>query len=182
MSLQDKIKKIINVISDTDIDEIEITSFWGAQKIRLSKSLSSTDIEEKKQTTVKKVLTENSFTDKSSIEVNTLDSEPLESSNLVTTSNVEINKDSKSENFNDEDLIYQKAPLVGTFYASAKPGEPAFVKEGDEVVKGQLICIIEAMKIFNEIESDFTGTIVEIQIEDQNPVEFNQPIFSIREK
>ena len=187
MSLQDKIKKIINVISDTDINEIEITSFWGAQKIRLSKSLNSTVNEEKKQTSVKEVLTENSFTDnptkvKSSIEENTLDSEPLESSNLETTFDVEKNKDSELGNFNDEDLIYQKAPLVGTFYASAKPGEPAFVKEGDEVVKGQLICIIEAMKIFNEIESDFTGTIVEIQIEDQNPVEFNQPIFSIREK
>ena len=70
---------------------------------------------------------------------------------------------------------------MGTFYLSSKPGEPPFVSVGDKVSKGQTLCIIEAMKIFNEIESDFDGTIIEVLAEDAQPVEFNQPIFSIKE-
>ena len=72
------------------------------------------------------------------------------------------NKSEKTIIVDEEDLDYQKAPLVGTFYTSSKPGEPVFVNVGDKVSKGQVLCIIEAMKIFNEIESDFDGIIVEI--------------------
>ena len=88
--------------------------------------------------------------------------------------------DEKTIIVDEEDLDYQKAPLVGTFYTSSKPGEPVFVNVGDKVSKGQVLCIIEAMKIFNEIESDFDGIIVEILAEDSSPVEFNQSIFSIK--
>ena len=179
MSLQDKIKKIINVISDTDINEIEITSFWGAQKIRLSKSLKTSSNERIVESKVKEVIIDSSKTENlkaveepSKLEVKKND--PLVSS--------KVKEENATKSYSEEELTYQKAPLVGTFYSSAKPGEPTFVKEGDEVVKGQVICIIEAMKIFNEIESDFDGTIVEILIEDQNPVEFNQSMFSIKEK
>ena len=79
-----------------------------------------------------------------------------------------------------KNLIYQNAPLVGTFYISPKPGEPPFIEVGQKVAKGQTLCIIEAMKIFNEIESEYDGEVVEILINDSSPVEFNQPIFSIR--
>ncbi len=68
------------------------------------------------------------------------------------------------------------APIVGTFYAAASPESPPFIKVGDRLSKGQTICIIEAMKIMNEIESDVDGTVVEILADNATPVEFNQPL------
>jgi acetyl-CoA carboxylase biotin carboxyl carrier protein len=72
-----------------------------------------------------------------------------------------------------------KAPMVGTFYRSAGPDKPVFVKPGDKVKKGQVICIIEAMKLFNEIECEMDGTIVKVLAEDASPIEFDQPMFII---
>ena len=71
------------------------------------------------------------------------------------------------------------APLVGTFYQSAKPGTPPFVKEGDKITKGQIICIIEAMKIFNEIEAEHSGIVMKILVQDGTPVEYGQPLMII---
>ncbi|MCH8024531.1 MAG: acetyl-CoA carboxylase biotin carboxyl carrier protein, partial [Candidatus Marinimicrobia bacterium] len=68
------------------------------------------------------------------------------------------------------------APIVGTFYAAASPESPPFIKVGDRLTTGQTICIIEAMKIMNEIESDVDGTVVEILPDNATPVEFNQPL------
>ena len=73
----------------------------------------------------------------------------------------------------------QKAPLVGTVYLSPKPGEDNFISEGEKVSKGDTICIIEAMKIFNEIESEISGTVKAINVNNESPVEFGQPIFEI---
>lgn len=72
-----------------------------------------------------------------------------------------------------------KCPMAGTFYRSPAPGEPSFVKVGDKVQKGQVVCIIEAMKLMNEIEADQTGTIVEIIAEDGKPVSVDTPLFVI---
>lgn len=72
-----------------------------------------------------------------------------------------------------------KAPMVGTFYRSAGPDKEAFVRVGDKVQKGQTLCIIEAMKLFNEIEAEFAGTVMEILAENAAPVEFDQPLFVI---
>ncbi|CAJ1947074.1 unnamed protein product [Sphenostylis stenocarpa] len=72
-----------------------------------------------------------------------------------------------------------KSPMAGTFYRSPAPGEPAFVKVGDKVTKGQVICIIEAMKLMNEIEADQSGTIAEILIDDGKPVSLDTPLFVI---
>ena len=74
-----------------------------------------------------------------------------------------------------------KAPMVGTFYRSAGPDKEPFVKVGDRVQKGQTICIIEAMKLFNEIEAEISGTVVDILIENAKPVEFDQPLFVVAE-
>ena len=76
-----------------------------------------------------------------------------------------------------EDVI--KAPMIGTFYRSASPEKPPFVKVGDRIEKGQTICIIEAMKLFNEIEAEKSGTITKILIDDATPVEYDQPIMEI---
>jgi len=73
--------------------------------------------------------------------------------------------------------IEVKSPIVGTFYRSAGPDKPAFVKVGDVVNAGSVVCIIEAMKLFNEIESEVTGTVVKVLVEDASPVEYDQVLF-----
>lgn len=75
-----------------------------------------------------------------------------------------------------------KSPIVGTFYRSAGPDKEVFVKVGDDIQVGTVLCIIEAMKLFNEIESEFAGRIVKILVEDASPVEFDQPLFLIEPK
>jgi acetyl-CoA carboxylase biotin carboxyl carrier protein len=76
-------------------------------------------------------------------------------------------------------LIEVKAPMIGTFYRSAGPDKPNFVEIGDELSEGQTICILEAMKLFNEIESEVSGRIVKILVEDATPVEYDQPLFLV---
>ena len=72
-----------------------------------------------------------------------------------------------------------KSPMIGTFYRSANPDTPPFVSVGDEVKVGQGICIIEAMKLFNEIEAEVAGKITQILVDDASPVEYDQPLFTI---
>lgn len=76
-------------------------------------------------------------------------------------------------------LITVKSPMIGTFYRSAGPDKPAFVEVGDEVSVGKVLCIVEAMKLFNEIESEVSGKIVKILVENATPVEFDQPLFLV---
>ena len=79
-----------------------------------------------------------------------------------------------------EELHIVKSPIVGTFYEAPAPGAPPFVKPGDSVQAGQVMCIIEAMKLMNEIESDASGEVVKILAANGKPVEYGQPLFSIR--
>ena len=72
-----------------------------------------------------------------------------------------------------------KSPMIGTFYRSASPDKPFFVNVGDEVKNGQVVCIIEAMKLFNEIESEVSGKIVKILVDNASPVEYDQPLFLV---
>jgi acetyl-CoA carboxylase biotin carboxyl carrier protein len=72
-----------------------------------------------------------------------------------------------------------KSPMIGTFYRSSNPDTPAFVSVGDKVTKGQTVCIIEAMKLFNEIESEVSGTIVKVLLENATPVEYDQVLFIV---
>lgn len=80
----------------------------------------------------------------------------------------------------EEDLIVIKSPMVGTFYRAPAPDADLFVEEGDKVSRGQVLCIIEAMKIMNEIESEHVGTVAQIHVENSAPVEYGQPIFSLK--
>ena len=79
-----------------------------------------------------------------------------------------------------EDLHTIKSPIVGTFYSAASPGAPPFVKVGDMIQVGQVVCIIEAMKLMNEIEADVSGELVRVLIENGQPVEYGQGLFAIR--
>ncbi len=80
----------------------------------------------------------------------------------------------------EEDLHTVKSPIVGTFYATPNPNSPPFVKVGDRVKAGQVLCIVEAMKLMNEIESDAAGEVVRVLVENGQPVEYGQPLFAIR--
>jgi acetyl-CoA carboxylase biotin carboxyl carrier protein len=79
----------------------------------------------------------------------------------------------------EDKYITIKSPMIGTFYKSANPESPSFVEIGSKVSKGQTVCIIEAMKLFNEIESEVSGTIVKILVDNSSPVEFDQPLFLV---
>ena len=79
-----------------------------------------------------------------------------------------------------DNLITIKSPMIGTFYRRATPDKPLLAEEGTEVSSGKVVCIIEAMKLFNEIESEVKGTIVKILVEDASPVEFDQPLFLVQ--
>jgi len=85
-----------------------------------------------------------------------------------------------TETDSDANLHIVKSPIVGTFYESPSPGSPAFVKIGDQVESGQILCIIEAMKLMNEIESDAAGEIVKRYVQNGQPVEYGQSLFAVR--
>ena len=89
--------------------------------------------------------------------------------------------DSTPESSSDEDsnLITIKSPIIGTFYRKPSPDKPAFVEVGDVISEGSVLCVIEAMKLFNDIESEVSGKIVKILVDDTSPVEFDQPLFLV---
>jgi acetyl-CoA carboxylase biotin carboxyl carrier protein len=80
----------------------------------------------------------------------------------------------------EENLHYVKSPIVGTYYESPSPGSPPFLKVGDMVKEGQVLCIVEAMKLMNEIEADASGEVVKILVSNGAPVEYGMPLFAIR--
>lgn len=88
-------------------------------------------------------------------------------------------EEKKAEAPKEDKFITIKSPMIGTFYRQAGPNKPLFVNVGDEVEPGKVVCIIEAMKLFNEIESEVKGKIVKVLVEDASPVEFDQPLFLV---
>ncbi len=78
-----------------------------------------------------------------------------------------------------DNLITVRSPMIGTFYRRPSPDKPNFIEIGSEMVEGKTICIIEAMKLFNEIEAEISGTVVKILLEDNSPVEYDQPLFLV---
>lgn len=76
-------------------------------------------------------------------------------------------------------LVTIKSPMIGTFYRKSSPDKPSLIEVGDEVAPGKVVCIIEAMKLFNEIESEISGKIVKVLVEDASPVEYDQPLFLV---
>ncbi|HVA98744.1 MAG TPA: acetyl-CoA carboxylase biotin carboxyl carrier protein [Bacteroidia bacterium] len=87
--------------------------------------------------------------------------------------------DAKKTAEDNSKLLTIKSPMIGTFYRSPSPDKPVFVNVGDEIQPGKPICIIEAMKLFNEIESDIKGKIVKVLVDDSTPVEYDQPLFLV---
>ena len=79
----------------------------------------------------------------------------------------------------NSNYVEVKSPMIGTFYRKPSPDKPVFANVGDTIAKGDVVCVIEAMKLFNEIESEVSGTIVKILVDDANPVEYDQPLFLV---
>ena len=79
----------------------------------------------------------------------------------------------------EDHLITIKSPIIGTFYRKPSPDKPNFIEIGDSISEGSVLCVVEAMKLFNEIESEYSGKIVKILVDDSSPVEFDQPLFVI---
>jgi acetyl-CoA carboxylase biotin carboxyl carrier protein len=98
----------------------------------------------------------------------------------INTDTVKENIAGKEEKITEnQNQIIVKSPIIGTFYSKSSPDKPAFVEVGQDIMEGDILCVIEAMKLFNEIESEKSGKIVKILVEDQSPVEFDQPLFII---
>ena len=169
--LDNDIKTLIKILEESNIDELEVSTFWGRQKIRLRKSFSvnTNDIH------VKNIRQEQIAEEENSRQTKEYNTQNDEIMNPQTIEGVI----EQASDLPTEDTITIKAPLVGTFYTSSKPDTPPFISEGDEIKKGQIICIIEAMKIYNEIESEYSGKVIKILVEDAMPVEYDQDILVI---
>tara|TARA_Y100000588_G_scaffold169180_1_gene182932 strand:- start:1354 stop:1803 length:450 start_codon:yes stop_codon:yes gene_type:complete len=144
---QDKLKEIIYILENSDVNEIEVT-FWG-KKIRVLKN------------------SPNVTTNSPDKTINTKDIQSKSSDNL------------ENQNLDEENKITILSPMPGVFYSSQSPDKPPYVKEGDTIKSGQVLCIIESMKIMNEIESEHNGVIKKILVNNSDPVEFNQPLYDI---
>ena len=159
------VKKLIDIIDESTVDSIEITSDKGL-KIRISKSPQQRGAVQVAApmpipTMVPAVPTPGGR------------ASPAQGVPVVAEPEVAAAEAAKST------ALDVKSPMVGTFYKSPEPGSKAYVAVGDRVKKGQILCIIEAMKIMNEIESEFAGIVREILVEDAQPVEYGQALFRI---
>ena len=141
-----KIKKLIEMLQDSDLTEIEVTE--GEESVRISRGSSKEVVYEKNVAP--------QFTSSANPEV-------VQGQNSV---------------IDDQSNI--KSPIVGTFYRKPAPDKPPYVEKGDRVEVGQVVCIVEAMKMMNEIKSEFSGIVEEIYIDDATPVEFDQSLFKIK--
>ncbi len=153
----DEIKKLVKLLERSQIHEIEI--FDKGRKIRLAKSAPNND------------------------QRGIIYSAPLMPSGTAAPPALAANPTAPpalaTETAVGRNVRQVRSPMVGTFYAAPSPDAEPYVQVGDIVHKGQVLCIIEAMKLMNEIESEYAGRIVEVLVENAQPVEFDQPLFTI---
>ncbi len=176
MDIKDVIK-LIEVLDKSDLRYLKLNQ--GEEKIILSKDSNPADgdfVESKDQSSNAKI----DIADTNDInenEVVTTDDEANSAKSSRALSEVTIPSATQS---NSVDLKIVKAPLMGTFYSAPSPDAKPFVSIGDKVKSGDVLCILEAMKMLNEISSEFDGEIVEILVNNEDLVEYNQPMFKIR--
>ena len=144
-----KIKKLIEMLQDSDLKEIEVSH--GEESVRISRDNSSQFVP------VERVV------------------QPIQQQ---VTEDAPLNNNSEENTKIDGNIV--TSPIVGTFYRKPSPDKDPFIKVGDVVEQGDVLCIIEAMKMMNEIKSDFSGTVVAIDVEDGQPVEYGQNIITIK--
>ena len=144
-----KVKKLIELLEESNLSEIEVTE--GEDSVRITRSL-------------------NQRQELQPVQYNVPKTEQQQPSSPQPSTTPTDSKPSGHQ---------VKSPMVGTFYASPAPDSPSFVSKGKKVSAGDILCIIEAKKMMNQIEADKSGIISEIFVEDGQPVEFDQPLFSI---
>ncbi len=154
----EQIKKLIDDMGTAKIDELEI-EFPEGMKISMKKNTNN-------------------------VVMQTNEHQQIIPSTINTIPTVQVNNENniiKEEN-SIEDCKIIKSPMVGTFYSKPAPDKDEFVRVGDIVKKGQVVCIVEAMKLMNEIESEFDGKVIEICVKDGDVVEYGMPLFKIKNK
>ncbi len=149
----EEIKELIRLLEESGIEEIEVSS-WG-RRIRVSKSGNSR------------------YSQSGGIVPAARDSEQIPSSPVPSETKVESTEDT------ERNLLEIKSPMVGTFYRAPSPGAEPFVETDSHVEAGQTVCIVEAMKLMNEIQSEVSGRIARILIENAQPVEYGQTLFLV---
>uniref|UniRef100_A0A7C4TGE8 Biotin carboxyl carrier protein of acetyl-CoA carboxylase n=1 Tax=candidate division WOR-3 bacterium TaxID=2052148 RepID=A0A7C4TGE8_UNCW3 len=149
MKLSD-IEKLIKILENSKISTIEVTDFWG-RRLKISK-FDTNQIKNVQPTPAQLPAEEAKIPEKKPVET------PQEGA---------------------KNLVAIRSPIVGTFYRAPAPDAPPYVEVGDIVKPGQVVCIVEAMKLMNEIESDVAGRIVEILVKNEEPVEYNQELFLV---
>jgi len=152
-----KIQELIRLVERSEIDELEVSS-WG-KKVRIRKKISGNGNSNGNSPQVAR-----------SVPDNVIEVVP----ERKTVQKVEAPPEVK------EEYLEIKSPMVGTFYAAPAPDAKPYVEVGQKVSRGQVVCIIEAMKIMNEIESEYDGVIVEIPVQNAQPVQFGQPLIMIK--
>ena len=153
-----KLKKLIDLVQESGIGEIEITE--GEEKVRISRQVNSGPV-------IMAAPTMASM----GMPAGVMPGMPSAAGAAAPAPAAAAPEEAKGHTL--------KSPMVGTFYRAPSPGAPAFVEVGQSVTKGQTLCIIEAMKLLNEIESDVSGTIKAVLVENGQPVEYGQPLFLI---
>lgn len=149
---ESKIKKLIRILEESNIEELEIW-YWG-KRIRISKRLSNHTNSHS-----------NSHNSETLIKVDPAAEAAKQSPKTV------------SETEAQDNLVPIKSPMVGTFHRAPAPGAKPYIELNQEIQKGQVVCIVEAMKLMNEIESDISGKVVKVCVENGKPVEYGQTLF-----
>ncbi len=171
-----EIKELLTLIDNTKLEYVKLNT--SDIELEVSKKVvgnieigtKNTSVVENKENNIEKVSATNNRTN--------------EENNIINTNytlEYELVKEDVVE-FAGENLKEVKAPLIGTFYESPDPDSPSFVSVGDHVEKGDTLCIVEAMKLMNEIKSEFTGKVVEIKATNESMVEYGQTLFVIEEE
>lgn len=157
--LESKIRKLIRIVEESNIDELEVTS-WG-RKIRITRRVNHQNPHSSSHLII------NQPPPAERVTSTPVKDEPVISMEVTKTEEIEGN------------LSAIKSPMVGTFYRAPAPGAKPYVDVGQIVSAGQVVCIVEAMKLMNEIESEVAGRVVKIPVENGKPVEFGQTLFLI---
>ena len=148
-----KIKKLMELLEESGIAEIEVKE--GEESIKLSRNISST----------------------TSVQAPQVIQQPIQTSQPPTNQQTSDMGTNAVDNLKEEKLNTVNSPMVGTFYASASPESKPFVTIGQSVKKGDTLCILEAMKMMNQVQAESDGKIIEILVDNAEPVEFDQPLF-----
>ena len=163
----EKIKELIKLVDSSSLAFFELET--GNDHIKMDKSLN-------------RGLSDNNLSNLSNASNNAVlnSVNSIEKSETHVEKNEELKATEKDVVIEDKNISIITSPMVGTFYSSASPESPAFVGIGDSISNGKVICIIEAMKLMNEIESEYSGVIVERLVNDGDMVEYGQPLFKIK--